>query len=82
MWFLSALAVAVLIAMTAQLRGAVIWWNVLLIAAAVSISEFLINAFTMKDLQDAPWFLAVTIVLFVGVQLSRLVSWLVGRVPI
>lgn len=78
MWFAPALVVGILIAMTAHFRGIVVWWIVLLVAVLVAASVFL-----MASPEEAPvFFLAESAVLFVGIQLSRWISRLVGRFPI
>ena len=82
MWSLPVLIVALLIAMIVQFRGSVVWWNVVLVAALVSISGFALLAGRMGDMEDASFFLAVSLVLIVGFQLSRLISRLIGKYPI
>jgi len=82
MWSLPALAVALLVAMIIQFRGSVLWWNVLLVAALVSISEFLVVAISQGDTYDTPFFIAQGLVLFIGAQLSLFVSRRVARFPI
>ena len=82
MWSLPVLIVALLIAMIVQFRGSVVWWNVVLVAALVSISGFALLAGRMGDMEDASFFLAVSLVLIVGIQLSRLISRLIGKYPI
>jgi hypothetical protein len=77
-WSLPAFAVALLVATIVQFRGSVVWWNVLLVAALVSVVE----AIRMGDLYEAPFVLAVSLVLFVGAQLSRIITRWVGKLPI
>jgi len=82
MWSLPALAVALLVAMIIQFRGSVLWWNVLLVAALVSISEFLVVAISQGDTYDTPFFIVQGLVLFIEAQLSLFVSRRVARFPI
>ena len=49
---------------------------------ASSISGFALLAGRMGDMEDASFFLAVSLVLIVGIQLSRLISRLIGKYPI
>jgi hypothetical protein len=82
MWSLPALIVALLMAMIVQFRGSVVWWNVVLVAGLVSISGFALSVGRTGDLEDASFFVAVSLVLIVGIQLSRLISRLIGKYPI
>ncbi|MCC8963148.1 hypothetical protein H8A95_12720 [Bradyrhizobium sp. Pear76] len=77
-WSLPALVVGVLVAFIAKVRGSVAWWNVLAVVALVCTAEFALSKFN----DAASLFLAQGLVLFVGVQLSRVGSRMVGKYPI
>ena len=82
MWSLPALAVALLVAMIVQFRGPVVWWKVFLAAALVAISEMLLESINQGDLYETPFFVAQGLVLFIGAQLSLLISRRLRRFPI
>jgi len=84
LWLLPALTVAVLVAIISQIQGFVLWWNVL-IAAPISMLVPLLPAMVSVDVhheEASNWILAGGAVLFVGVQLSRLVNALIGKLAI
>ncbi|UGA44235.1 hypothetical protein HU230_0039525 [Bradyrhizobium quebecense] len=72
-WSMPAIFVATLVAAVGQIRGGVVWWNVL-IAAALSMLMSSVVISGSAELTAFPVLLATTLVLFVGVQLSRLIS--------
>jgi hypothetical protein len=77
LWWLSALIVAFLVATISEIRGVAPWWSIL-IAAAVSM--LLVTAIDHVPADEIALFVLVgSPVLFVGVQLSRLISRLFDR---
>ncbi|MBR1203453.1 MULTISPECIES: hypothetical protein [unclassified Bradyrhizobium] len=75
LWSFPALIVGLLVAVIAEIRGLVTWWNILPVVVLVCTAEFVLSKFS----DAALLFLAHGLVLFVGVQLSRVTSRLVGK---
>jgi len=72
-WSLPAILVATSVTVISQIRGIVVWWNVL-IAAALSMVMSSVAISGLAELGTIPLVLITSLVLFVGVQLSRLIS--------
>ena len=80
-WSLPALIAALLVTAIMHVRGFVVWWNVLVVALVSMLgSGIVLPALGELTAPSLLWF--TSLVLFVGVQLSRLVSKWFGGSPI
>ncbi|MBR0875416.1 hypothetical protein JQ633_34030 [Bradyrhizobium tropiciagri] len=72
-WSMPAILVATLVASISEICGAVVWWNVLIVAAlSMLMSGVLISG--LAEFAEVPVLMPASLVLFVGVQLSRSIS--------
>jgi hypothetical protein len=79
-WSLPAFIAAMLIVTAMKVRGSVVWWNALIVAPVSMLGSGLL---LRVEASERIFILCVTsLVLFVGMQLSRLINNWFGMYPI
>jgi len=78
MWALPAFIAALLVATAAYIRGVVTWWNVLLVAFLAMVGSSLLALAPVGTVEPVHLCIA-SLFLFVGVQISLLISNRFGR---